>query len=252
MNIVYANDALIPGLRQLWTAAFGDTDAFLDGFFRTAYAPHRCRCVLENGAPVSVLYWFDCQVEDSRLAYVYAVATDPAHRGKDLCKTLMADTMELLNAQGYDGVALLPQEEWLINMYKGMGFAPCTTVTETHLMAAEEPIPFRKIDVTEYAALRRQLLPPGGVIQEGENLAFLAFQAELYAGDGWLAAAMEVDGMLWCPEFLGNPDHAPGLVKALGFREGSFRMPGDGRSFAMFHPLANDCTLPKYFGLTFD
>lgn len=252
MNIISPNDTHIPGLRQLWKAAFGDTDAFLDGFFRTAYAPERCRCVVEGDIPVSVLYWFDCQLEDSRLAYVYAVATDPAHRGKGLCKALMADTMNLLKAQGYDGVTLLPQEEWLINMYKGMGFDPCTTVTETHLMAAEEPIPFRKIDGLKYAVLRRKLLPPGGVIQEGENLAFLAFQAVLYAGDGWLAGAMEVDGMLWCPEFLGSADCAPGLLKALGYREGGFRMPGDGRSFAMFHPLTNDCTLPKYFGLTFD
>jgi len=38
----------IPQLRQLWKTAFGDTDAFLDSFFRTAFSPVRCRCILEE------------------------------------------------------------------------------------------------------------------------------------------------------------------------------------------------------------
>ena len=29
--------------------AFGDSDEFLDGYFDTAYATDRCRCITENG-----------------------------------------------------------------------------------------------------------------------------------------------------------------------------------------------------------
>lgn len=252
MNIICPSDAHIPGLRRLWKAAFGDADDFLDQFFSTAYAPERCRCVEEDGRITSVLYWLDCQLEWAKLAYIYAVATDPAHRGRGLCRALMADAMEVLAKEGYRGALLLPQEPWLIRMYKGMGFAPCTTAAEFHVMAADAPIPVRRISAGEFARLRRALLPPGGVIQEGENLAFLETQAAFYTGEGWLAAAAQTDGMLWCPEFLGDPALAPGLVKALGYLEGSFRMPGTGRPFAMFRPLTEDCPRPGYFGYVFD
>ena len=251
MSAVYANETLIPGLRELWKKAFGDTDEFLDLFFSTAYAPDRCRCVVEDGQAVSVLYWFDCHLAGQKLAYIYAVATDPACRGRGLCKTLMGDTMALLRDRGYAAAVLLPQEEWLIRMYAGMGFDPCTRVTEKWHPAGD-PIGVRRVDAGEYAALRRRLLPPGSVLQEGENLAFLAGMAALYAGEGFLAAAMEVEGELWCPEFLGDAASVPGLAGALGFSGCRVRMPGDERPFAMFRPLTKDAQKPRYFGLVFD
>ena len=248
---VYPNDALIPGLRELWKKAFEDTDEFLDMFFSTAYAPDRCRCIADGDAVQSVLYWFDCFLDGRKMAYIYAVATDPVCRGRGLCKMLMEDTMELLRERDYAAALLLPQEEWLISMYAGMGFAPCTTVTEK-LFPAGAPIPARKISQQEYGLLRRDLLPAGGVIQEGENLAFLAGMTELYTGAGFLAAVMENDGELWCPEFLGDPAAFPGLVKTLGFSRGRCRMPGGERPFTMFRPLSEDAPIPRYFGLVFD
>ena len=130
MSAMYPNESLIPGLRELWKKAFGDTDEFLDLFFSTAYAPDRCRCILQGDAVQSVLYWFDCELEGQKIAYIYAVATDPACRGRGLCRMLMEDVMDVLRERGYAAAMLLPQEEWLIRMYAGMGFAPCTTVTE--------------------------------------------------------------------------------------------------------------------------
>ena len=252
MNITCPTDEMIPGLRRLWQAAFGDTDDFLDAFFRTAYDAERCRCVTENGEPAAALYWFDCELEGAKLAYIYAVATDPAHRGKGLCRTLMADTLDILTENGYRGALLVPQEPWLIEMYKKMGFSPATTVSEFHVMAAAAPIPVRRAGPTGYSRRRQELLPEGGVIQKNENALFLNSQASLYMGENWVAAAAEMDGMLWCPEFLGDPALAPGFVNALGYREGSFRVPGSGRPFAMFRPLSVDCPRPRYFGLAFD
>ena len=44
-------------LRALFTEAFGDA-AFTDLFFRTGYAPERCRAAFE-GALLAALHWFD-------------------------------------------------------------------------------------------------------------------------------------------------------------------------------------------------
>lgn len=252
MNITCPTDEMIPGLRRLWQAAFGDTDAFLDAFFRTAYDAQRCRCVIPDGQPVAALYWFDCTLDGAKLAYIYAVATDPAHRGKGLCRMLMEDTMDILRKTGYQGVLLVPQEPHLIEMYKKMGFSPATAVSEFHVMAADAPIPVHRVGPTGYSRHRQALLPEGGVIQKNENALFLNTQASLYTGENWVAAAAEVDGMLWCCEFLGDPALAPGFVKALGYREGSFRVPGTDRPFSMFRPLVIDCPRPLYFGLAFD
>ena len=43
----------IVGLRLLWQEAFGDSDSFLDGFFRTGFHPERCRLILEKGEPAA-------------------------------------------------------------------------------------------------------------------------------------------------------------------------------------------------------
>ena len=251
MNTAATSESQIPALRQLWKIAFGDTDAFLDDFFSTAYAPERSRCVTVDGEVAAALYWLDCGLDNAKLAYIYAVATDPVHRGKGLCRTLMADTAEVLKQAGYQGIVLVPQKPSLIQMYAGMGYVPCSGVTEFHVMAGE-PISLGKVTPEEFAALRRELLPKNGVVQEGENLDLLKTQPALYAGENWLAVTAEVDGMLWCPELLGDPKAAPGITAALGYREGSFRMPGTERPFAMFRPLLKDCPQPAYFGLAFD
>lgn len=252
MNIISPSEAQIPALRQLWKDAFGDEDDFLDVFYDYAFAPERCRCVMEGEKTAAALYWFDCECEGAGLAYLYGVATAPDCRGRGLCRELMADTARYLEAEGYQGIVLVPQKPGLIEMYAGMGYTPCSGVTEFHVMAGEEALPLRKCGPTQFARRRRALLPPGGVIQEDISTLFLALQARLYTGEGWTAAAAEVDGMLWCCEFLGDPALAPGLVRALGYREGSFRVPGSERPFAMFRPLSVDCPVPRYFGLAFD
>ena len=251
MSVTYPNEKLIPGLRNLWKKAFGDTDEFLDLFFSTAYAPDRCRCIAEGEEAQSVLYWFDCYLDEEKIAYIYAVATDPACRGRGLCRTVMEDTMEVLRSRGYAGAILLPQEEWLIAMYAGMGFEPCTTVTEKWFPAGEE-ISACQIDETEYALLRREYLPQGGVIQEGENMQFLAGMAKFYKGADFIAAVSTDGEELWCPELLGNIDSFPGLVKMLGFPAGRARMPGKDRQFAMYRSLSKKGKNPRYFGLVFD
>ena len=234
---------MISELRRLWKLAFGDTDAFLDSFFATAYSPDRCRFLTDNGQVTAALYWFDCQCGGQKFAYLYAVATHPDFRGRGLCRTLMADTQALLKQRGYSGVLLVPQEEPLRRMYEKMGYRNATRVSEI-FSAAGKPVAIRPVDGAEYSRLRRRYLPEGGVIQEGENLRFLEKTVRLYAGEDFLLA----DGM----ELLGSAEKAPGILAALGRPEGTFRIPGEEIPFAMFLPLTADAVCPRYFGLAFD
>ena len=242
----------MPQQRAIWQEAFGDTDAFLDSFFSTAYAPDRCLCVLDGNRIAAILYWIDCELHGQNLAYIYAVVTDPSYRGRGLCRMLMEAAHALLKTRGYAGAILVPQQEPLRNMYAGMGYRNAGGLSVLSCSAGTEPVPFRSVGPQEFAALRRQYLPENAVIQEGAGLDFLAQQLQFYAGNDFLMAAYSEDGQLHAPEFLGQANAAPGILAALGVSTGTFRLPGTEKLFAMYCPLSTCTICPDYFGFAFD
>ena len=136
----------IPALKRLWQQAFGDTDDFLDSFYSTAYAPDRCLCILLEDRPAAALYWLDCTLQEHKLAYIYAVVTDPAYRGRGLCRVLMESTHDLLRRRGYAGAVLVPQQEGLRAMYAGMGYLPGTTVAEVTCTSGGQSVELELLD----------------------------------------------------------------------------------------------------------
>lgn len=251
MRIDYPSPSQIPQLRRLWKEAFGDEDEYLDAFFIRVFSPDRCRCVTVDGRVAAALYWLDCRCNDRPMAYLYAIATDKTHRKQGLCRAMMEDTHRLLKDLGYAGCLLVPGSRGLFHMYGTMGYQVSSPIREWTDKAGERSAVLRQIGTAEYAALRRRYLPENAVIQEGENLTFLEAQTRLYAGEDFLLCAAEKDGYLHCPEFLGNTDAAPSVLAALKTVGGTFRSPGQGRDFAMYHPLS-DAPTPDYFGLAFD
>lgn len=243
---------MIADLRRLWQEAFGDTDAFLDGFFAMGFAPERCHFIAENGIPVSALYWFDCELEGQKLAYLYAVATDEKHRGKGLAHRLMTETHEILKKQGYAGAILVPGSQDLFAMYEKLGYRTVTTVSKIFAKQGSAPANLTPIDTAEFAKLRREYLPGDGVIQAGAALRFLQTYCRFYKGADFLLVASEENGALWVQELLGNAAAAPGILRTLGYETGTFRTPGNDRNFAMFLPLTANCPVPGYFGLALD
>ena len=251
MVIDYPAPGQEPQLQALWQLAFGDSAEFLDAFFSQAFFPRRCRCLTEQGRIAAALYWFDTEFREQRFGYLYAIATHPDFRNRGFCRALVADTLECMTREGYDGALLMPQSAPLREMYRKMGFADCCTLSEFDCSAGEA-VPLRPISPAEYARLRRELLPPEGVIQEGANLSCLTLFASLYAGpDFLLAAAQEKDRLLGL-ELLGNAAAAPGILGTLGCTHGRFRMPGKDVPWAMFRPLKASAQAPGYFGLVFD
>ncbi len=252
MNIDVPRPGHIPALRQLWQEAFGDTDDFLDGFFAAADPLNHCRCVLADAQPAAALYWFDCVWQKKTVAYLYAVATKKALRGQGLCRALMEDTHAYLKKQGYHGTILVPGSGELRAMYAAMGYQTATSIRNVSCQPGNQETVLRKLQPEVYARLRRQLLPPGSVLQEGRNLDFLKTRCGLFTGEDFLLAAEIADGVV-TGELLGNTERAPEIVKAMGCQRGSFRTPGEETAFAMYHPLdGENHDMPGYFGLAFD
>ncbi len=240
---------MITELKRLWKQAFGDTDAFIESFFRVGYAPERCKYLATEGHVTAALYWFDCTVSGQKWAYLYAIATDEAFRNRGLCRHLMQQTHDHLRSLGYAGTILVPGSRELFAFYEKLGYRTCSYVAEAEFPAGT-PVDLRCIEPAEYAAARRALLPPGGVVQEGVTLDFLENFAALYAGDGFvLAASMDGDRAI-VHELLGDIDGSA-VTAALGVKTARIRTPGESKPFAMYYPLENT-PAPAYFGLALD
>lgn len=251
MNIKSPATEDILGLRALWKEAFSDTDEFLDVFFAAAFSSDRSFCIKDDLEVVAALYIFDCLLEGNKIAYIYAVATAKTHRGKGLCNTLMEHTHNTLKAKGYKGAILVPGSESLFEFYAKMGYKTCCYLKRQEFSAREFSEPVRKIQAEEYAALRREFLPRGGVIQEGENLTLLSTYAEFYSGEDFIFAASQQDSTLVCYELLGNSEKAPFILSALSCQTGHFRTPGKDTPFAMYLPFEGD-DYPSHFAFAFD
>ena len=248
MIIDHPHPEQIPALKTLWKEAFGDTEAYLELFFSTAFSPSRCRCVTEDGQTAAMLYWFDCTVEEKPFAYLFAIATRKAFRGKGLCRELMADTHRHLQQLGYAGAILVPAENSLFAFYGAMGYRTFGGASRFKSLPGQKAATLRPVSPEEYHTLRQKLLPPGGVTQDLLTLRFLAAQAALYAGDGFLLSCDREEDVLLVQEFLGDRSITPAVVAALGCREGRFRTPGNS-PFAMYLPLAEHAPMPTYFGI---
>lgn len=236
------------GLKNLWKTVFGDPDIFIDAFFEVAFSPDHCRWIEENGIPVSALYWLDCEYEGGKLAYIYAVATDPNHRGKGLASQLLKETHSHLKALGYAGAVLKPAAG-LFPFYARLGYEHSGFVCYFDARSGAHPAALRKLTPDEYALLRRKFLPTGSVIQEGATLQFLHKFANFYASEDVLIAVEKDSSTIL--EYLGNPHSAPDVLAALGIASARIRIPGEDVPFTMFHPL--NCTkIPQYLGITLE
>ena len=250
MKLEHPNAQQIPGLKQLWKTAFDDTDAFIDRFFQVAFDARRCLCITKQETVLAAAYWFHVEFSGKQAAYVYAVATDPDHRGKGLCRQLMEAIHSHLANNGYAGVMLVPGDDGLREMYEKMGYQNFGGMEEFAIAAAGESAAFTMIPPEEFAQLRRQYLPENGVIQEGENLRFLKQFYRFYRGEDCVFAAASTGSELFAAELLGNKAAAPGILAAFGLPSGVFRVPGEP-AFAMYHSL-DGSEAPGYFAFAFD
>lgn len=266
MKIHMPDTSHMVSLRTLWKEAFGDTDVFLDTFFRTAYSHERCRVMTIDDNVVAALYWFDCSYncqpnDNKRIAYIYAVATATSSRRQGLCHKLMKDTHEHFKNTGYDGALLVPANDKLFSFYEKMGYKVCCHIDELVVKDICDNYncqagTITEINKDEFAKRRHTLLPERSVIQEKENLDFLETQAKFFTGRDFLLSARTESDTLYGLELLGDTSVAPFIVHALGCSNGIFRTPGSNKPFAMYLSFADNGSdagvPPSYFAFAFD
>ncbi|MBO7217419.1 MAG: GNAT family N-acetyltransferase, partial [Clostridia bacterium] len=208
-------------LKNLWIEAFGDSDEFYASFLKSGFHASRCRLAEEENEILSALYFFDCLLEDKKIAYIYGVATKKQARNRGIAKKLLIDTHEYLKENGYYGALLVPSEKSLFPFYEKLGYKTATknnTVTVSDNFS--DPSKLKKINGEEYAALRRKYLPRGGVIQENENIEYLETLEELYCSKDFIFAAHIEGDTLYASEFLGDTAQLGNITAAFKVKKG--------------------------------
>ena len=243
----------IPGIRQLWEDVFQEEADFLDRFFSLAFAPDRCRIALEGEQVIGMVHWLTCSCRNRELAYLYAVAVAPQFRDRGIGSRLLLAAEDAIREAGFAGILLVPQEEDLRAYYAARGYENVPGISEMVAAMGDIPAPLHCVNGEDYALHRREFLPEGGVIQEGETLALLSGEARFDEGlHLLLAARVAPDGSLFGLELLGDPANAPGILPSLGIPRGRFRIPGSRLSFAMYKPLIQDAPAPTHFAFALD
>ena len=108
--------------RRLWKEVFGDSDEFIASFINLFYNEENMLCIEQDGKMLSMLHIIPFELNGSKVAYVYAVATDADARGKGYAGKLIRQAIEKAQAEGYKAIFTLPADDMLREFYSKFGF----------------------------------------------------------------------------------------------------------------------------------
>ena len=175
----------LPGICALWQEAFGDTPEAAAYFFESF--PDCISYVAEDrGRIVSMVHALPQILSpDTPAAYVYAVATLRTHRGRGLCRELMAFAEADLQQRGFDCCVLTPGELSLFDYYAGLGYQIAFT---------RRRVPFDRgtaISLSEYLTRREALLTEPHMVYDEATLEYAqkVYGLTFYETDTGIAAA---------------------------------------------------------------
>lgn len=141
--ITFADIHTQPAVRQMWKTVFGDSDAFLDIYFREKYRNQNTLVYLENGVPAASLqmlpYRFSFCGTEIRVAYFSGLCTLPQARKKGYMGALIRAALVEMGARRIPLALLVPQDEGVLHYYQKFGFA------QTFDEGTEELPPLKKL-----------------------------------------------------------------------------------------------------------
>lgn len=225
----------LPRQRALWKQAFGDGDAFLDFFYARCAGPEDVLVLLDGGTLCTMLVLLPVELTlpgggAVSSAYVYALATDPAARGRGYGRALLRYTDFYLREHGVDSVTVVPAQPGLHRFFAGVDYREGFSLRETRLprSAVGRPGPadvLAPVGPAEYAALREAYLAGTFHVTYGEKSLLCQQGLSQMTGGGLFR--LTVGGVTGCAaaecggdtavvkELLLPPDRLPGAAALL-------------------------------------
>lgn len=259
----------LPALTRLWQACFGDPEAEVRAFWQALFdcTPVYLRRA-SDGSPAAMLCALPAELvgddgDAVPAAYLYAVCTAPALRGRGHCRLLLQEAEQDLKRQGIRAAVLVPAEESLFGFYARFGYRTVFTCRTETVPAARGDCSITPLTPDGWQSLRElqlydsHLSYPPELLRWQETIS-RSSGAGLYrieTGDAVCCAAAERDGeTLLVRELLPDcPEAAAALADKLGCREAVFRTAGGTQPFGMAKSL-DGTPLPQraYLGPAFE
>jgi GNAT superfamily N-acetyltransferase len=155
--------------KDLWKTCFGDSDAFIDLYFRTRYTPDVLCADVEEGHLCAMLHrlpyalWLNGKMQPAE--YISGACTHPDFRGQGRMHRLIERSWEAANREGKKWSFLIPASPELFRFYGEMGYVSAFSCQEVDIpyiiknRACEETVDSASPDeALDYLnrALRRQ------------------------------------------------------------------------------------------------
>ena len=187
----------LPGIMTLWQEAFGDSPEAVSYFFKS-FSNCLSYVAEEDGEIVSMVHALPQVLSpDIPAASVYAVATLKRHRGKGLCRELLAFAEADLKKRGFGCCVLTPGEPELFAFYEKLGYETAFTRRRTDFDGGEP------VSAADYLALRERVLTVPHMVYDRNTLEYAqnAYGLTFYrtetgccaAGDGYTAERLPED-----------------------------------------------------------
>jgi len=125
--IQFADDSTKQSVRDMWKRCFGDSDDYMDIYFHHKYRNENTLILIFDNKPVAslqmLIYNFTFHGKEIPLVYLSGLCTLPEYRGRGYMKDLIVRSYEVARERNIPIMALVPQDEGLLNYYHKFGFA---------------------------------------------------------------------------------------------------------------------------------
>ncbi len=125
--IAFATNQTMPFVREMWKICFGDSDEYMELYFREKYRNENTLVYFDNNEAVASLqmlpYIFTFHQTEIPIAYFSGLCTLPEARKKGFMAALIRKAFDVLQQRQIPLAVLVPQEEWLLEFYDKFGFA---------------------------------------------------------------------------------------------------------------------------------
>ncbi len=125
--IQFADDLTKQAVRDMWKEVFGDSDDYMDIYFKHKYQNENTLIYIEDNKPVAslqlLIYNFTFYGKEIPVAYHSGLCTLPDYRGRGYMKELIVRSYRVATERNIPLMILVPQDEGLLNYYDKFGFS---------------------------------------------------------------------------------------------------------------------------------
>lgn len=218
-------EKLYENCRALFDRAFpGEDAAWSDALFFYAL-PHALRVIRADDMPQAMLLALPYSIVHAdgsrqKAKYLYAVATDPAYRGRGLATKLLGEV-----ALEGTPVFLRPMSDSLFAFYERAGMSPISFYKELAGESTPTDERFEKLSAERYLSARAAFLKPPYAVPEAEFLSLGYCFGGAVCGDGFAAFYEQSGSEVRFKEWLGDTAYAPRVAAFLGAESYKLRTP---------------------------